>query len=397
MLAGNGRCLVSSDSGQVEQNSSSVDVVIIGAGIAGASLGAFLAPHKNVVMLEQESQPGYHATGRSAAIYTEVYGNEIIRALTSAGRKFFQNPPDGFAQTPLWHDIDTYLIGTKDQKTHIDALYEDVRHNAAGVEIVTGEEFEARVPIVKPGVIQSAVKDGDSKVLDVGAIHQGFLKSFENAGGEIVTNGEVTGLRHEDGLWVIETPKGPWKAQTIVNAAGAWAGMIADLADALPVGLTPKRRTVCVVKAPEDVKLEYWPMSVDVEEQFYFKPESGRILCSPADETPSEPCDAQPEEIDVAMAIDRVQGVLDLEVRKIESKWAGLRTFADDKTPVVGFDPVMPGFFWLAGQGGYGIQTSPALGELAAAMLLGHETPENIIAHCISPSDMSPKRFQAAP
>ncbi len=383
----------SSEDGQI---TTEVDVVIIGAGIAGASLGAALASKKNVVLLEQESQPGYHTTGRSAAIYTEVYGNEIIRLLTSASREFFQNPPEGFAEVPLWHDIETFLIGTKDQKSHVDELYENVRNNAPGVENVDGAEYEALIPIVKPGVVGSAVKDAQSKMLDVGAIHQGFLKRCESSGGKVVTNAEVKGLHCEDEVWTVETDKGLWAAPIVVNAAGAWAEKIAGLAGASPVGLTPLRRTVCVVDVPQDVDVTDWPMTVDVEDQFYFKPESGRILCSPADETPSEPCDAQPEEIDVAIAIDRVQGVLDLDVRRIESKWAGLRTFASDKTPVVGFDPVVAGFFWLAGQGGYGIQTSPAMAEVAAALILGNALPQSVTSRGVVAEMLSPARFNRA-
>lgn len=382
-------------SASVNSTNTEIDVIIIGAGIAGASLGAFLARHKNVVLLEQENQPGYHATGRSAAIFTEVYGNEAIRALTSASRSFFQNPPDGFAETPLWHDIETFLIGTKNQKEQILELYENVRHNAPSVKCIDGEDYETLIPIVKPGVVNSAVKDSHSKVLDVAAIHHGFLKRFENNGGQVVTNSEVTGLHRESGIWHIKTNNGDWNAPIIVNAAGAWAGQIANLAGALPIELTPMRRTVCVVEAPHNAKVDQWPMSVDVGEKFYFKPESGRLLISPADETPSDPCDAQPEEIDIAIGIDRVQQVLDLDVRKVDSKWAGLRTFASDKTPVVGFDPSVSGFFWLAGQGGYGIQTSPAMGEFAAALIFDNQPPVEITRRGILPETLAPDRFNS--
>lgn len=380
-----------------EQSATNVDVVVIGAGIAGASLGAFLAGRKNMVLLEQESLPGYHATGRSAAIFTEIYGNEVIRALTSASRGFFENPPQGFSTTPLWHDIATFLIGTKHQQDQVNELYRNVKNNARGAQIVDGAEYESLIPITKPGIVASAVKDAHSKRLDVGAIHQGFLKSFEKNGGHIETDAKVTALRHQGGLWTVESSAGKWTANIVVNAAGAWAEKIANLAGALDIGLTPMRRTVCIVDAPPDAKVRNWPMTVDVAEQFYFKPESGRILCSPADETPSEPCDAQPEEIDVAIAIDRVQDVLDLPVQRIESKWAGLRTFTSDKTPVVGFDPYMPGFFWLAGQGGYGIQTSPAIAEMAAALILKVPLPQSVTSRGVDAAALSPNRFTGCP
>ncbi len=369
-------------------------MAIIGAGIAGASLAACLGGRKkNVVLLERESVPGYHTTGRSAAIFTEVYGNETIRALTSASRDFFENPPAGFAQSGIWHDIDTYLIATRDQARQVEELYDAVRHNAPDVTIVDGLQYQALIPLSRPGVVHSALKDSSSKVLDVGAIHQGFLKASERNGGPVVANAEVTGLHRQDGNWRVTTSKGSWVAPIVVNAAGAWADQIARLAGVAPLGLTPLRRTVCVVDAPADAHVKDWPMTVDVDEQFYFKPEGDRILCSPADETPSEPCDAQPEEIDVAIAIDRMQGVLDLEVRKVGAKWAGLRTFARDRTPVVGYDQVVPGFFWLAGQGGYGIQTSPAMGQVAAALVLGRPLPVAVTGRGVVAQTLSPARF----
>ncbi len=380
---------------QFELQPTQTDILIIGAGIAGASLAAMLSEHRNVTVLEMENRPGYHTTGRSAAIYTEIYGNAVIRALTSASRSFFECPPDGFAQTPLWQDIDTFLVGTEKQKDHVDALYETVKHNA-GASLVKGAEYERLVSLIKPGVIHSAVRDGGSKILDVAAIHQGFLRLLKANGGQLFADAEVKTLARDNAMWTVDTAAGRWQAPIIVNAGGAWADHLATLAGVSPLGLQPKRRTVCVVDIPPPAKVENWPMTVDVEEQYYFKPENGQLLCSPADETPSQPCDAQPEEIDMAIAIDRIQRVLNLEVRKFESKWAGLRTFAADKTPVVGFDPVVPGFFWLAGQGGYGIQTAPAMAQLAAALVLGKPVPETVTERGVSAHQLSPDRFATA-
>ena len=244
-----------------------IDVLIVGAGMAGASLAARLVPERRVVLIERESRPGYHSTGRSAAIYTEVYGNATIRALTRASRPLFQDPPDGFAEAPLWQPIDAYLIGTAAQQHHVTALFEEVRDNAPGVAIVPGAELAARVPICRPGVVASAVKDGGAHELDVGAIHQGFLRQFTRGGGRLVADAEVTALDRRDGLWHVETRAGAFRADILVNAAGAWADPIAERAGAVPKGLTPMRRSVCLVAAPDGVSTEGWPMAIDVEER----------------------------------------------------------------------------------------------------------------------------------
>jgi len=377
----------------LSNSTQNADVIIIGAGIAGASVAAFLASQKKVVLLEQESQAGYHSTGRSAAIFTEVYGNAVIRALTTASRDYYQNPPQGFSESPLWHGLETYLIGTNRQSAAVENLYQTVKQNTPEVELVSGQDYEKLVPLAIQGSVHSALVDRNSKALDVDAIHQGFLKIVEKTGGRLILNAGVTSLTLTDGQWSIETPAGNWKAPIVVNAAGAWADAIAQMAGAKPLGLTPKRRSVCLVDLPQGTDTTNWPMTVDVDEQFYFKPESGQLLCSPADETPIAPCDVQPEELDIAIGIDRVQKILDLEVRKVNAKWAGLRTFAPDKTPVVGFDLKLPGFFWLAGQGGYGIQTAPAIAKTAASLILGHELPASVTDRGVTAASLSPSRF----
>lgn len=369
------------------------DVAVIGAGMAGASLAYFLAPESRVVVLEQESEAGYHTTGRSAAIFVESYGNEVIRALTAEGRAFFDDPPAGFSDTPLWRDIDLFLIGTAGQEEAVAALYDEVRHQAAGVEIADGALFEEYRPLARKGVVKSVLFDRGAKELDVAALHQGFLRGVTRAGGTVALDRRVTSLYHQGASWSIVTAAGTYSAGIVVDAAGAWADAIAEMAGLGALGLQPLRRTACLVDVPDGMPVDGWPMAIDVDETFYFKPESGRLLCSPADETPSAPCDAQADELDVAIAVDRMQTILDIDVNHIANKWAGLRTFAPDRTPVVGFDPRTDGFFWLAGQGGYGIQTAPALGRTAASLVLGNEIPPSVAARGVTGSRLSPERL----
>jgi len=368
------------------------DVIIMGAGIAGASAAYEIAADRRVLVVEREAQPGYHSTGRSAAIFTESYGNRPIRALTSASRGFYAEPPRGFADAPLWADRGVLLIGSPQQMPHVEALYDEVKEFAAGVRLVDGGYFEKNVQLARPGVVAGAVLDSGAMELDVGAIHQGFLKGARERGSEILTDAEVRSLTRRNDAWSLETSAGRFAAPVIVNAAGAWADTLAEMAGIERVGLVPKRRTVCTYDAPAGVDVSDWHLVVDVDEKFYFKPESGRILGSPADETPTEPCDAQPDEMDIALAIDRIQGVIDVDVRHVRAKWAGLRTFAADKTPVVGFDPAAAEFFWLAGQGGYGIQTAPAMGRLAAALSAGGDLPPDIKSLGVTADDLSPRR-----
>ena len=372
-----------------------VDALIIGAGMAGASLGAALSKDMEVVVVEQEDQPGYHTTGRSAAIFTETYGNAPIRALTAASRAHFQEPPAGFSDTALWHDTDIFLVGTKGQSALVKDLFDQVNGHAQGAEIVDGSVYEDTIPIVRPGYVDIAIRDRGAKSIDVGAVHQGYLSALRKHGGMLATRSPVQGLKHDGNCWIVSTPQRQWRARTIVNAAGAWADQIAELAGIACLGLQPLRRTVCLVEPPEGPAIESWPLTIDVEENFYFKPESGQLLCSPADETPSLPCDAQAEDIDVAIAIDRVETVLDFQVRRVTSKWAGLRTFSPDRTPVVGFEPTATGFFWLAGQGGYGIQTAPAIAACAAALIMGEAFPHGVAERGVTTVDLAPDRFRA--
>lgn len=369
------------------------DFLVIGGGIAGASAAYNLAGSAKVVVLERESQPGYHSTGRSAALYSETYGNFIIRALTVASGAFYDAPPAGFADHDLLTPRGTIIVGREDQVAKLDQAYAEARQLVDNVARLDRAEVLERCPLLRPDYVAGGVLEPDARDIDVHAVHGGFLRGLRARGGSVVTDAEVLGLRRDGGKWTVETRAGSFAAPVVINAAGAWCDEIAALAGVTPVGLEPKRRTAFTFAAPADTDLHALPMIIDADESFYFKPEVGQFLASPADETPIAPCDVQPEEIDIAEAVERIETCSTLQIRRINHKWAGLRSFVADRTPVVGFDAAAEGFFWLAGQGGYGIQTSPAMGQLAAALARSEDVPAPIAAFGVKAEALSPLRF----
>ena len=375
----------------MESQSNHADVIVIGAGIAGASAAAELAATGSVILLERESQPGYHTTGRSAALFSKVYGPAQIRALSRASAAFFDAPPQGFAANPLLRRRPVALVGRADQTDKVHAEFEAVRGRGA-VSVISGEDLQRMMPLLREGYAAAALMEHDAADIDVHALHHGYLRLLKERGGSVVTSSDVNGLAQTADGWRVETGKGAFSALTVVNAAGAWADEIARLAGVAAVGLVPKRRTALIVDAPGGQADEAWPMVVDIDEQFYLKPDAGRLLISPADETPSPPCDAQPEELDIAICIDRIQTAFDIEVGRVLNSWAGLRSFVADKVPVVGFAADAPGFFWLAGQGGYGIQSAPAMARVAAALVRGEPVPDDIASEGVDPAALSPQR-----
>ena len=366
---------------------------IVGAGIAGASAGYNLAASGPTLLIERESQPGYHSTGRSAALYTETYGNRVIRAVTIASRPFFEKPPAGFSEHPLLTPRGTMVIARADQKDKLAAALAESKAVLPTVEGIDEARAAGLCPALRPGYVASAFYEEDARDMDVHAIHQGFLRGFRASGGRLVCNAEVLGLARAGDAWKIETRAGTFTADVVINAAGAWADVLARMAGAKPVGLVPKRRTAVTIEPPADSNFRRWPAVIDVDEQFYWKPDAGQLILSPADETPTEPQDAQPEELDIALCIDRVERASTLAIRRVARKWAGLRSFVKDKTPVAGFATDAPNFFWLAGQGGYGIMTSPAMGRIAAALAQRKAMPADIAARGVSAADLSPARF----
>ncbi len=370
------------------------DVLVIGAGIAGASAAYELANEGRVIVLERESQPGYHTTGRSAAVYTQNYGNREIRLLTRASLGFYENLPQAFSETPLLEPRGALFIARKDQLSSLTSALDESIGCASPVRRVDALEAIELNSSLNPEYVAGGIYEPDARDIDVHGLHGGYLKGLKQRGGRVVLNADVTALSYSTGQWTVVTATGDYSAPVVVNAAGAWCDVIAEMAGVRPIGLLPKRRTIFTFDPPPGMDVSDWPLTIDIDEEFYFKPDAGRILASPADETLSPPCDAQPEEIDVAIAADKVQTATTLVVRNIYNKWAGLRSFTPDKTPVVGFDDDAEGFFWLAGQGGYGIQTAPSIGRAVAALVTTNILPEDLAALGLNNSDLAPRRLR---
>jgi D-arginine dehydrogenase len=365
------------------------DVIVIGAGIAGASIAAHLSVSARVCLLEMEDQPGYHSTGRSAAIFSENYGNATIRALTRASRAFFDSPPDGFTDAALLQPRQVLQIASS--REHLEACLEPIP--PAERAILTVDEAIAICPILRPEALSSAVLQWRPADIDVHTLHQGYLRRSRAAGCALRLGVGANEVARVGQLWSIRTSERTYRAPVIVNAAGAWAGQVAAMAGAVDVGLQPLKRTACLVDPPPHYDIARWPMLKDSSDQFYLKPDAGKLLLSPCDETPSLPGDAHADDLDVAVAVDRIERVTTLQVRRVSHKWAGLRPFVTDRSPVVGFDPVQPGFFWLAALGGYGIQTAPALSRLAASLLMRAPLDPDLEALDLGAKALSPKRF----
>lgn len=371
------------------------DFAIVGAGIAGVSAAFHLAPKARVVILEREHVAAYHTTGRSAALHSETYGSAEIRAITVASGRFYRNPPQGFADHPLLTPRGALIAGRADQKAAMQKSAADYARLVPSVRWLEGPEVLKLHPLLKPeAAAGGAIFEPEADDMDVAAIHGGFLKGARAAGAVLRFNSEVTALDRRDGRWTIWLKDGGQiGAATIIDAAGAWADVLGGLAGCMPVGLVPKRRTAFTFDAPAGLDIAKLPMVIDFDETWYIKPEVGQFLASPADETPSEPCDAQPEEMDVAIAVDRIETGTTLQIRRIKNKWAGLRSFVSDKNLVAGYDPRVEGFFWLAGQGGYGIQTGYAAGQLAASLALGKGLPKDVAELGVTEAALSPVRF----
>lgn len=361
------------------------DVAVIGAGMAGASMAAELAPHARVLLLEAEDAPGYHATGRSAAFWEETYGGPGVVPLTLASGTYLQE--HGFL-TPRG----ALYVGRSEDSAAMDAHVATFASTGVTIERLSPEALADKVPHIRPEWTEALHQPACADI-DVAGLHQHYLGAARRLGVDIACRARVSGITRADGVWTITGERGEtWRAAAIVNAAGAWADHIAVLAGVRPVGIAPFRRTVAVLrvepKAPADL-----PLVLDINGGFYFKPDAGRLWLSPHDEIPSEPCDAAPEEIDVAIAIDRFMAVTDWRIAAVERRWAGLRSFAPDRLPVYGFDPEADGFFWFAGQGGFGIQTAPAAARLGAQVLLGQGA--DAITARIDPAVYAPDRLKS--
>ena len=359
------------------------DVAIAGAGIAGASLAAELAPHVSVLLLEAEDHPGRHATGRSAAFWSESYGGPFVQPLTSASGPFLTAPPPDFAERSFLSPRGALHIAR--EAADLRAL--EAEFAGTGVAL---NRVRPSIHGLRPGWDHGLAEPSCADI-DVAALHAAYLRQARRNGAELVTGARIEAAERGQSGWRLSTPAGDFQAGILVNAAGAWADSLAQIAGQRPLGIRPFRRTMVQLRidppAPADL-----PLVIDALGRFYFKPEAGgRLWLSPHDETPCTPCDAAPEELDIALAIDRLEQVVDWRVERVERSWAGLRTFAPDRLPVYGYAPGSHDFFWFAGQGGFGIQTAPAAAKLGAALLLGR-VPEDMAAG-IDPAPYAPARF----
>jgi D-arginine dehydrogenase len=372
------------------------DFLIIGSGIAGASAGAMLASRARVAVLERESVHGYHTTGRSAALWSALYGNDPIRALTVASRAFYDAPPAGFADYPLLKPRGCLYFAGAEQLGHLDEIAAGASALGITTHSLTAAESVALCPVLIPGRVAGGLHELDAMDIDVSALHQGFLRLCRAQGGDVRTGAEVIALERVGESWAARLASGETvTASVVVNAAGAWADVVARMAGIATVGLSPLKRNAFVVEAPDGVVVRDWPAMIEARESFYFKPEGARILVSPCDETPSEPCDAWPDDLTIAECVEHLQAYANIPVHRILRSWAGLRSFVADRTPVIGFEPTAPGFFWLAGQGGYGMQTAPAAGRVAAALALGEDLPADVRALGLKAEQLSPARCRA--
>ena len=373
------------------------DVVVVGAGMAGASVGWQLAQAgQRVLLLERESQPGYHTTGRSAALFEEHYGPEQVQALTRASRAFYEHPPAGFVDTPILHPRGVMYVGTAAHKSLIDAAYAEAVEHSPDAQRLDGDALRAIVPVLNASIVDGFVDDG-ARDIDVNALHQGFLRGLRHAHGELWCNAEVTALTHDGNTrrWTIALADGR-SVQTaiVVNAAGAWADGLGELAGARAIGLVPARRSAFTFAVPEGMDATHWPAVISADESFYFKPDAGQLLGSPANADATYPHDVQPEEEDIATGIWNIEQATTLQIRRPSHTWAGLRSFVADGEMVIGWDDSVPNLFWVAAQGGYGIQSAAAYSLLARNLLLDEPIDESLLDQGVRLEALEPVRLQ---
>lgn len=367
------------------------DILVIGGGVAGLSAGAFLAERAKVIVLEAEAQIGLHSSGRSATMLHYALGDTLVRALTLASRAFFNAPLGDFSEVPLGRPRTVLVHAREEELAELDELDAAIVLFAS-LDRVGPAEMAVLCPILKvgAGAAVSGIVDRSGIHLDPHALLQGYLRRLRSRGGQLVTDAEASRIERRGEDWVVETGRGArFAAPVLVNAAGAWADAVAKRAGVAPLGLRPMRRTIITFDGPAGLDVSGWPFAKTVGDELYFAPESGRLLASPMDEVATEACDAQPEDLEVALAAWRMEERTTLKIERIHSRWAGLRTFAPDRHPVAGFAPDAPGFFWLAGQGGFGLQTSPAMAWIARALIAKDDWPVSEV----SADALAPGRF----
>lgn len=376
-----------------------VEVAIFGAGIAGSSLAWQLAVHgmPRVALIETEDQPGRHATGRSAAVFAPSYGPPAVRALTRASRAFLQQPPAGFSEQPLLQARGALFVAAPGQEDALRALYDELLPSSPRLQWLTAAEALQRVSVLRPQAVSAALYDPDALDMDVHALLQGFLRGARRAGAVLHLGTQLEAAQLDGGRWTLRFRGGrELRSRTVVNAAGAWADALATQFGVAPIGLVPKRRSAFTFRAPEGVPSAHWPLVIGVDESWYFKPDAGQLLGSPANADPTEPQDVQPEAIDIALGIHAIESVSTLSIRRPTATWAGLRSFVSDGEPVIGFDPQCPGLFWHAAFGGYGIQSAVGASALAASLLRGGGVPEVLQHEGLALRSVLPDRLRQA-
>ena len=369
------------------------DYLIIGGGIAGASTGYFLAGHGKTIVLEREAQPGYHSTGRSAALYTVAYGTPQVRALTAASRAFYDAPPAGFCDHPLLTPRGELVVDFSGDAAELQRQFEQARQQVAEARLLSAEQACAMVPVLRRERVRGALYDPSAADIDTAALHQGYLRGIRQQGGEIHCDREVLAISRSAEGWQVDCAGQRYSATLLINAAGAWCDQIAQLAGLPGIGLQPRRRAAFTFQAGEGIDCQNWPALVSLDESFYFKPDAGLLLGSPANADPVAAHDVQPEELDIALGIHQIETHTSLQIRRPEHTWAGLRSFVADGDLVGGFDAQAAGFFWVAAQGGYGIQTSAAMGQACAALIRRQPLPEQLIAAGLTAAMLSPQRL----
>jgi D-arginine dehydrogenase len=366
--------------------------VVIGGGIAGVSAAAHLAPHGSVTLLEAEPTLAYHTSGRSAAMLVENYGSDGARPLVKAARPFLESPPPGSVDNPLLSSRAVVWVAGQGDLTVLEDRAALAQERGAHCVMLEPAQVVGHVPAMRPDWLSGGLLEPSGADIDVAGLHQAFVRIARSHDAEIITGAPVVAIDRRNGQWVVSSGDNEVAADALVNAAGAWGDRIADLADVAPLGLQPMRRTAFMVPGGETSAL--WPMVVEANERFYFRPDGVQFLCSLAEEVPSQPMDARPQMEDVALAIERINEATTFGIRTVSSQWAGLRTFSPDRDLVIGEDPTAPEFYWLVGQGGIGIQTSPAYGKLLACLATGEPLPEQFSAVGVDPERTSPARFR---
>lgn len=368
------------------------DFVVIGGGIAGVSAAAHLAPHGSVILLEQESSLAYHTSGRSAAMLVENYGSAGARPLVRAARPFLENPPVGAVDVPLLSPRAVMWVSDAEGLDDLEAVAGRGRANGAKARLIDQAGVIELAPLMRPGWIAGGLLEESGADIDVAGLHQAYVRIARNHDAEIRTGSPVEAITRDSARWKVSATGDDIRCGAVINAAGAWGDRIARMAEVDPIGLQPMRRTAFMV--PGIGNSTHWPMIVEVNENWYVKPDGVQFLCSLAEEAPSDPVDARPRMEDVALAIDRINEATTLDIRTVSSQWTGLRTFAPDRDLVIGEEPSAEGFFWLVGQGGIGIQTSPAYGALLASLVVGRAVPEHLADAGVDPARTDPARLR---